>query len=289
MRHTPLLMSIVVLSIIFSACVPEKSYEKLKAENDSLRLEQVRLQADINGYFSTIDEIAENLEQIKIIENQLSSPFDIEKQEENQTVEINRKIRQINSLLYNNNKKIDSLNQSLKNRSLKITKLETSIDRLSEANTQMMTQIELYKQQIYAGDSLLALKNDTIQRISAENEWLLQNKKHSEEELSIQTDRLYSAWYVFGSTKELRAQGIIAPTGIISKSLLKGNFNKDYFVKIDTRTVSQIPLYSKSAKILTTHPTNSYSLEKQDGFYTLKILNPVDFWSISNYLVIKID
>lgn len=283
------LIGALALSVSFFSCVPNKTYEKLKIENDSLRLEQERLQTDINNYFSAIDEISENLEQIRTIENQLSDPFDVEKSEQDQVMLITKKLQQINLLLHTNNQKIDSLNKILRNKSFKINKLESSVDNLSKANAEMMAQLEVYKRQINIGDSLLVLKDDTIQMLSAEKEWLLKDKKYTDEELAKQTDRLYTAWYVFGSTKELKSQGIIAPTGFISKSLLKGDFNRDYFIKIDTREVHQIPLYSKHAKILTTHPSDSYSLEKMDGSYVLKILNTTDFWSISRYLVIKID
>ena len=72
--------------------------------------------------------------------------------------------------------------------------------------------------------------------------------------------------------------------------VLKSNdFNKDYFTKIDIRIDKEIKLYSKSAEILTSHPSGSYTLAKDaKGQYVLKITAPEKFWSTSKYLVIQV-
>ena len=71
---------------------------------------------------------------------------------------------------------------------------------------------------------------------------------------------------------------------------MKGDFNKNYFTKEDLRTFKQVSLESKKAKLLTTHPEGSYTFEKNDkDLLTLVITNPTEFWSLSKYLVIKVD
>lgn len=78
----------------------------------------------------------------------------------------------------------------------------------------------------------------------------------------------------------------ILQSGDVLKS---ADFNKDYFTQIDIRTTKEIKLYSKRAELLTTHPTGSYELVKDDkGQLTLKITNPAEFWSVSRYLVIQV-
>ena len=71
--------------------------------------------------------------------------------------------------------------------------------------------------------------------------------------------------------------------------LSDGNFNTDYFTKIDIRYDKEIKLYSKGAKLLTNHPTDSYRLEKDSqNQYVLNITNPNKFWAASRYLVIQV-
>ena len=70
-------------------------------------------------------------------------------------------------------------------------------------------------------------------------------------------------------------------------SLVQANIN--YMTKIDIRNTTVIPLSSKSATIMTTHPAGTYTLLKDSkGLYTLRISDPTKFWSVSKYLVIKV-
>jgi hypothetical protein len=104
------------------------------------------------------------------------------------------------------------------------------------------------------------------------------------ETISAQDKQLNTAWFVFGTKKELKEQHIIE-----GGKVLQANFNKNYFTKIDIRNSREIKLYSKSARILTIHPSGSYSLAKDaNKQYVLKITNPQIFWSTSKYLVILV-
>lgn len=71
--------------------------------------------------------------------------------------------------------------------------------------------------------------------------------------------------------------------------MLQSNFNRNYFTKIDIRVDKEIRLYSKSAKILTSHPASSYTLQQDASKqYVLRITNPEVFWSTSKYLVVQV-
>ena len=68
---------------------------------------------------------------------------------------------------------------------------------------------------------------------------------------------------------------------------MKGDFDKDFFVISDKRTLTTLPLNATKVKVLSSHPENSYELIEENGQKTLKINNPDKFWSLSNYLVIQ--
>lgn len=91
---------------------------------------------------------------------------------------------------------------------------------------------------------------------------------------------------MFGTKRELREQRILQRGDVLKSN----DFNKDYFTRIDLRVTRTIRLYSKSAKLMTSHPASSYSLDKDaQGQYTLRITNPQAFWSVSKYLVITVN
>ena len=87
-----------------------------------------------------------------------------------------------------------------------------------------------------------------------------------------------------GTKKELKDQRIIQ-----DGKVLQANFNKSYFTKIDIRNTKEVKLYSKSARLLTMHPSSSYTLTRDASKqYVLTITNPDLFWSTSKYLVIQV-
>ena len=114
---------------------------------------------------------------------------------------------------------------------------------------------------------------------------LTEETKQKTQTISNQDKQLNTAWFVFGTKKELKEQHILQK----GDKVLQSNFNKSYFTKIDIRVDKEIKLYSKSAKILTMHPSSSYTLQQDaNKQYVLRITNPDIFWSTSKYLVILV-
>ena len=71
--------------------------------------------------------------------------------------------------------------------------------------------------------------------------------------------------------------------------VLQGNFNKNYFTKVDIRVDKEIKLYSKKAELLTSHPAGSYTLKLDaQQQYVLRITDPQNFWGASKYLVVLV-
>ena len=108
---------------------------------------------------------------------------------------------------------------------------------------------------------------------------------------SVQNRQNYTAWFVFGTRNELIKQNILTNDGFFSRTrLLEGYSNRDYFTKIDIRIDKEIKLYSKFARILTSHPANAYTLKPDaNKQYVLRITDPNLFWSTSEYLVILVE
>ena len=93
-----------------------------------------------------------------------------------------------------------------------------------------------------------------------------------------------TAWFVFGTKKELKEQKILDDSEVLCST-----FNKEYFTKIDIRIDKEIKLYSKTAELLTSHPAGSYTLLRDaNKRYVLRITDPQAFWSTSKYLVIQV-
>jgi hypothetical protein len=102
--------------------------------------------------------------------------------------------------------------------------------------------------------------------------------------INTQDKQLHTAWFVFGTKDELKEQQIL-----VDGKVLQSSFNKEYFTKIDIRVDKEIKLYSSSAKILTSHPSSAYTLQRDaNKQYVLRITDPILFWSTSKYLVVLV-
>ena len=102
--------------------------------------------------------------------------------------------------------------------------------------------------------------------------------------ITSQDKQLNTAWFVFGTKKELKEQRIYD-----DGKVLQNNFNREYFTKIDIRVDKEIRLYSRSVKVLTAHPAAAYVLTQDaNKQFILRITNPQLFWSTSKYLVVLV-
>lgn len=82
-------------------------------------------------------------------------------------------------------------------------------------------------------DEKVADLNTNVTNLTADN-------TEKQQTINTQDKALHSGWFVFGTKKELKEQNILS-----SGEVLRSNFNKEYFTKIDIRIDKEIKLYSK--------------------------------------------
>ena len=189
----------------------------------------------------------------------------------------------------------DSLNQVIAQKDDEINDMMTTLIDIEEGFreiTEAQSRVTLAKNgQITEMKEQLELKNIHIGELKyaintmREDARALQDENEAQSKtINAQDKQLNTAWYACGTEKELKGQQIL-----VKGKVLQGNFNKDYFTKIDTRVDNTIKLYSKSAKLLTTHPSSSYTLQPDaNKQLTLRITDPQAFWSTSKYLVVQV-
>ena len=118
--------------------------------------------------------------------------------------------------------------------------------------------------------------------------------EETKEELKQTNDKLNTAFYAFGTSKELLDKKVITKEGgfigMGKAEKLRNDFNVDYFTQIDITKIKSLDLKAKRAKLITTHPTGSFSFEmKGKVFDKLIITDSEKFWSASKYLVVLIE
>jgi hypothetical protein len=59
---------------------------------------------------------------------------------------------------------------------------------------------------------------------------------------------------------------------------------------LDINTTDTIPTYQVRAKVLSTHPADSFTMETDNnGYAQLIIKDKKQFWSVSKYLVLRVN
>lgn len=278
---------LIALSIILSlsCCVERRTEPKsvhVVAKDDSL--EKIIEQRDnqINGMMATMNEIQDGFNEISEAENRVNIIRDGERTDK--AAQIKENIKFIADRMQLNRELIKKLQKQLRESDFKSVELKRVIANMLRQLSEKDNQLQLLRAELEAKDIHIAELDKTIGDLNDNVEDLQNESEQKSQTISSQDMQLNTAWYVFGTKKELKDQRILD-----NGKVLRSSFNRDYFTKIDIRVTKEIKFYSKSVKLLTMHPSGSYELtQDNNGQYRLAISTPQLFWSTSKYLVVQV-
>lgn len=270
--------------LLLGACTGKKSSPDLAnmEQNDSLQRIIAQRDSEINDMMSTLNEIQEGLSAINQAENRLSIAR--EGEGANKTAQIKENIKFIANTMARNRELMKRLQQQLRESRFNGDELRKTISNLTQQLDDKAQELQRLKAELDAKDIHIAELDEKIDNLNDYVENLQTDAQQKAQTISNQDKQLNTAWFVFGTKKELKEQHIME-----NGKVLQSNFNKNYFAKIDIRIDKEIKFYSKSARILTMHPSGSYTLTPDvNKQYVLRITNPQLFWSTSKYLVVLV-
>ena len=257
--------------------------ESVESEKDSLRSVIEQKDNEINDLMGTFNEIQQGFDLINEAEGRVNM-LKGNAERNNMAENIRENMEFIQQTLAENKRKIAELENKLNSSSINSSQLKEAVNRLMGQLKEKDEEIELLRSELAEKNVMIAALDSTVNVLKDENAEIRRDRDVSDEIARNQDVQLNTAWYVFGTSKELKEQGILQ-----KGEVLKGEYNKNYFTKIDIRKVNVIPLESRYAELLTNHPANSYSLLKDSkGEYTLRITDAAKFWSVSKYLVVRV-
>ena len=253
------------------------------AERDSLNKVIAQKDNEINNIMSTFNQIEEGLREIGQAEGRISVARDGEGASRTQRIAENMQF--IQQTMQQNRELIDKLRMQLRESSINGEQLKKTIESLALQLEEKDKELQQLRAELDAKDIHIMDLDEKIANLNTNVSNLSSESAKKTETINAQDKQLHSAWFVFGTKKELKQQQILK-----DGKVLQGNFNKEYFTKVDIRVDKEIKLYSRSAKMLTSHPSSSYTLQRDaNKQYVLRITDPQLFWSTSKYLVILVD
>lgn len=252
-------------------------------ERDSLNRIIAQKDNEINDMMGTLNDIEEGFRAINAAEDRVS----VARQGEGASMKerIQENIQFIQQTMQQNRELINkACVASCARASVKGDELRRTLDNLTKQLEEKDAQIKSLMAELEAKNIQITELNTQVSNLETNVASLSEETTQKSKTISAQDKELNTAWFVFGTKKELKEQRIIE-----DGEVLRSNFNQDYFTKIDIRVDKEIKLYSRSAKLLTSHPASSYRLEQDaNKQYVLRIENPSQFWSTSKYLVIQV-
>lgn len=279
----------LLLSMLACNQKEKRQIDLLTKENEELRNEAKSKDSTINQFFLLLNEIEQNLAEVKQKQQVISKNAIQDGELKNDVREqIDQDIQTINELMDKNRKTIGYLNRKLKESNLKVAEFERML-------SQTMQQLDEKDAEITALKETLTTLNFSIEKLNAKVDTLTEDNIALTVKVNKQTETINTAWYAFGNKKELLEHGVVDKTGgflgIGKTTKMKDNFDHSYFTKIDISQTKNIDLFVKKAKVITTHPSDSYQLTVDDKgrIEKLEIINPEKFWSASRYLVIEVE
>lgn len=266
------------------ACTGNKVAEQpsRNPQNDSLQKIIEQRDNEINDMVAVLNDVEEGFRAINRAEDRVTIAK--EGEGENRRQQIRENIQFIQDRMEQNRELIAKLKQQMRESSFKSTELKRTVDNLIKQMQEKDEQLKQLRAELESKDIHIAELDQTITDLNTSVNDLKTESNEKTQTIESQDKQLNTAWFAFGTKKELKEQNVL-----VKGKVLQGNFNKNYFTKIDIRVEKEIKLYSKSAKILTMHPSSSYTLttDAKDQ-YMLRINNPQLFWSTSKYLVVQV-
>lgn len=291
---------IPILTLLFfvfftTSCVESsKKYKTLQAQLDSLSVVKDSTTAQLDQVFTTLNEVENGLRNIREAENiitlqsQAGGELTVNAREQ-----MKQDVMAINDAIENYKKQIEKLKSDNRVKSSQFLKrldaLTKELEEKSVLVADLSKQLEEKDTQLRIKTMQIATLDQAVSNLRSDVASLSQEKDLNKETIATQNQLLNTAFYIAGSKDELINSKVLSKGGLFRSAKISYEAEQSAFVKIDIRNIKDINLNAKKAKVLSVHPTGTYSLESDaNGMLVLRISSPKDFWEQTKYLVIQI-
>lgn len=278
-------LTTVALLALASCGENSSAYKTLRAQFDSLSLVSKGYELDLIETDSLVAGVLNNFQDISSVEGMIGvNPLrgDVS-QSDKQRIKDN--VTLITDKLRASQEAIELLSKKLESSGAESKRMRQTISALKRELDAQKTRVLALTEELQRKDIAIGILDSMVTDLSSNVERLNSTTAQQAEALATQERELNSVRYCIGTKSDLKDYRLLT-----NGNLSLEHADPNYFTKVDLRNLSQIPLFSKKAKLLTIHPESSYELIPDgDKRLTLNIKNPTAFWSSSKTLIIQVD
>jgi len=271
--------------LLLASCQNPQTNERVVRERDSLISIINDKESSVAEFINSFTEIERNLDSVTAKQHIIITNSDKKSDlNSDKMARINAEIKAINDLMNSNTEKLKKLNQKIKLTGKQNVHLQKAIESLNNQLQEKFIELKVLNENLNSA-------NAAIIALQINNEDLANENMRQADLIDYATTEKNTAYYIVDDSKTLQSTSLIDKTGGllgIGKTFkLNENMDNTLFTKIDLTLVNSIPINSKNIKIITTHPIDSYTLNKTEKLInSIEITNPTKFWGVSKYLVV---
>lgn len=288
MRHLPVIVIAAWLVTLLS-CAGGGTDSGQQSLMEASRQELATAVEDRDSLMALVRLISDDMEKISRIENVVSVTGLNADENPRQRARMLADLAAIRKTLQQRRERLAVLEGRLKESSLYSDELQGAIDAMRRQIDRQNTEMDSMRARLTRANETIGSLNRTVDSLNTAVTEVTGQKTAAETEATGLKNELNTCYYVAATKAELKTHNILE-TGFLRKTrLMKGDFDKTFFTTADKRCLRKIALPSQKASVLTNHPASSYRIVDVENQKTLTITDPERFWSLGNYLVIRID
>lgn len=278
-----ILAYISVLTIFIMGCShkQEQQIKSLSYQDSTLMKQSGQKDSTILTYVKSMNDIQDILDSIKTTEKMLTVNMSGGEIKSNTISDI----RGIEAQLIQYHKEIYALRNKIKAENSQNNEIQRMNRHLSEELAERDSVIVVLQQKLLA-------TNDTLKTVVQQFNDSMLVMTRQKNKIEGMTTVMHMVYYVVGTNKELKKDGVVTNeggfVGIGKTASIKKDFNAACFTNADMTQVRVIALNKRFEKIVTNHPSDSYSVTDNKKSDSIIIKDAVSFWSASKYLVVVV-
>ena len=279
------LSTMAVLS--FQACKGDQT-EALQSQVDSLTATIEQNNQELEFYQSCLFLVSDGLDSIARADKNLMTVAS--SREKTITREsIKQDLAAYADMLTRQRERINQLEAQMGEGGKERERMKGLISILSKQIEEKDATIQKLQKKVETQDFNVALLQDEINGLYTKIATLKHENKSQAEALTVAQEMLNEGYYIIGSSSELKKLGVLSSRFLEKSKVNVDQIDESIFTKIDTRDFLQLTIPSKKVTIKSQHPSTSYKLttDKKSGTTTLDIVDELDFWSVTRFLIIQ--
>ena len=277
------MMAFSAALVLFSCGENTNAYKELQAKLDSVTRINDSYEADLAETDSLVANVLTNFQDISTAEKMIDvNPRGEMSQTQKERIKNN--VTLINDKLRASTEALDALTQKLAAGGTENKRLRHTIAALKKDLEVQRQRIIALTEELQRKDLAIGALDSIVTTLGQDVERLNETTAKQASTLATQDKEMHTVRYCVGTKSDLKDFKLLQ-----SGRLVTDGADLSYFTTADQRKLSQLPLYSRDAKILTTHPASSYVLIADgEKNLTLNIQDHKAFWSASRMLVIQV-